>query len=261
MGRLGFARRRRYGLPNLEASPVFRRPAPPRHAPPISPLTRFRGIHAGERIVLVCNGPSLNRMDLAPLRREVVFGLNKLHLGLERFGFYPRYLAAVNDKVIAQSADALRAMTCVKFISDRSAHLLPAGPLTCHLHSTAITTPFCHDIAISVREGHTVTFVALQIARYMGAAEVVIVGLDHRFAVSGPPNAALHMAGPDPNHFSPAYFGGKDWDAPDLAGSEDAFRIARAVYEAEGRRILDATPGGACPVFEKVDARAVFGAN
>lgn len=237
------------------------RPAPPPLSSLTSPLTRFRGIHRGGRIVLVCNGPSLNRTDLAPLKHEVVFGLNKIHLGLERFGFYPRYVAAVNDKVIAQSAAALAAMTSVKFVSSRAAHLMPEGPLVCHLNSTAIRTPFCHDIAVAVREGHTVAFVALQIARYMGAAEVVILGLDHDFPVSGPPNAPLHMAGPDPNHFSPDYFGGKDWDAPDLAASESAFRIAREVYEAEGRRILDATPGGACPAFEKVEARAVFGAG
>jgi hypothetical protein len=222
-------------------------------------LSRFRDAHPGERIVIVCNGPSLNQTDLAPLAREVVFGLNKIHLGLDRFGFHPRYLAAVNDKVIAQEAGALAALSSVKFITDRAAPVLPAGPLTYHLNTTRIATPFCHDITLAVREGHTVTFVALQIARFMGAAEVVILGLDHRYTASGPPNAALHMAGDDPNHFDPRYFGGKDWDAPNLVKSEESFHLARAAYQAEGRRIIDATPGGACAVFEKADARAVFG--
>ena len=227
--------------------------------PDLSPLTRFRDAHRGERMVLVCNGPSLNRTDLSPLARETVFGLNKIHLGIERFGFWPRYLAAVNDKVLAQEAGTFRAMACVKFVTDRAAHLLPAGPFTYHLNSTRIETPFCHDIAVAVREGHTVTFVALQIARYMGVAELVIVGLDHRFAITGQPNEELRMTGDDPNHFDPRYFGGQAWDAPNMAQSEASFRIAREVYEAEGRRILDATPGGACPVFERVDAGSVFG--
>ncbi|SLN72252.1 hypothetical protein LOS8367_03690 [Limimaricola soesokkakensis] len=227
--------------------------------PDISPLARFENCHSGERIVLVCNGPSLNEMDLSPLRYETVFGLNKIHLGLRRFGFYPRYLAAVNDKVIAQEAPALRKMTAIKFITDRCRQLLPQDAFTFHINTTRIPEPFCHDIARSVREGHTVTFVALQIARYMGAAEVVIVGLDHRYTQSGAPNAPLRMEGPDPNHFSPDYFGGKEWDAPNLAQSEASYRCAREAYEREGRRIIDVTRGGACTIFEKARYEDIFG--
>jgi hypothetical protein len=228
-------------------------------SPLLPPLARFRDAHAGQRMVIVCNGPSLNRMDLTPLAHEVVIGLNKIHLGLDRFGFQPRYLVAVNDRVIAQEARALAALPCVKFITDRAAHILPADARTYHLNSTRIATPFCHDITVAVREGHTVTFAALQIARYMGAAEVVIVGLDHRYTQTGAPNAPLHMAGPDPNHFDPRYFGGQDWDAPNLAKSEESFAIARAAYESEGRRIIDATLDGGCAVFDKVPFADLFG--
>ena len=228
------------------------------HGLPLSPLSRFRDIHRGERIFIVCNGPSLNAMDLTPLRGQIVFGLNKIFLGLDRFGFYPRYMAVVNDKVVAQEARALRAMTSVKFVTDRAAHILPQGSLTYHMRTTQIPDPFCHDIARSVREGHTVTFVALQIAHYMGAAEVVIVGMDHRYAQSGPPNAELTMTGPDPNHFSDAYFGYQKWDAPNLAQSEASYRIAREVYAAGGRRIIDATVDGACDIFEKASLDDLF---
>jgi hypothetical protein len=91
----------------------------------------------------------------------------------------------------------------------------------------------------------------------MGAAEVVIIGLDHRFEAQGAPDALQRLEGPDPNHFSPEYFGNQDWNLPNLAESEAAFALARRAYEAEGRRILDATPGGACPVFEKADFAAL----
>lgn len=62
------------------------------------PLLRDR--HRGERCVIVANGPSLNRMALGFLRRESVIGMNKIFLGLPTFGFYPRYYAAVNPKVV-----------------------------------------------------------------------------------------------------------------------------------------------------------------
>lgn len=222
-------------------------------------LDRFAGLHKGARGVIVCNGPSLNAMDLGFLRGETVIGLNKIHLGLGRFGFYPRYLVAVNDKVIAQSAEAFAALTCVKFLSDRSAHLLPAGPFTYHLRTHGLEGDFYPDIRRGVREGGTVTHAALQIAYFMGFAEVVIIGMDHRFAPSGPPNSEQRMDGPDPNHFSPDYFRGQRWDAPDLEKSERSYAAARAAFEADGRRIIDATQGGACTVFEKGDVAALFG--
>lgn len=230
-------------------------------ANPASPLARFHDIHAGARVVIVCNGPSLNGMDLSFLRQEIVIGLNKIHLGLDRFGFYPSYLVAVNPKVVAQAAAELRAMTCIKFIGAQAAVAgnLPQDAFTCHIRTEGVTGPFCRDITDGVREGHTVTHAALQIARFMGAGEVVIIGMDHRFEMSGPANAPLRMRGADPNHFSPDYFRDSDWDAPNLAGSEASYRAALHVFQAENRRIVDATVGGACTVFPKRDYTEVFG--
>jgi hypothetical protein len=84
--------------------------------------------------------------------------------------------------------------------------------------------------------------------------------LDHRYTYTGQPNESHRLDGPDPNHFSPEYFSGQLWDNPDLAHSEEFYAIARKVFEADGRRIIDATVDGACTVFEKADYRALIGA-
>jgi hypothetical protein len=215
-------------------------------------LSRLKDRHAGQRLILVANGPSLNRMDLTLLRGEITLGLNKIFLGFSQFGFYPRYYVAVNEKVIQQSADRIRAMNCVKFIAARSAHLVPEDALTYHISTMSPPARFCTDVAQGVHEGWTVTYVALQIAYFMGFNSVIIVGLDHRYRYTGVPNEAGVLNGPDPNHFSPEYFGfGQTWDNPDLARAEESFHIARERFEAAGRRIFDATVGGACTVFEK----------
>lgn len=229
---------------------------PPATAPR---LARFRDLHRGQRGVIVCNGPSLNAMDLAFLRREVVIGLNKIHLGLVRFGFYPRHLVVVNPKVAEQSAAAIAAMTCMKFVGARAAVHLPEDAFTYHVPVLKPPVLFSADLTRGFREGGTVTHAALQVAFWMGFAEIVIVGMDHRFAYEGPPNAARRLEGPDPNHFDPGYFAGQVWDNPDLALSETAYAEARRVWEGAGRRILDATVDGACTVFEKADYRRVFG--
>lgn len=226
-------------------------------------MNRFsilHGRHEGERCVLVANGPSLNTMDLSFLRREVVIGTNKIYLGFQRFGFYPKYYVAVNPKVLKQSADYISGLNCVKFLSDRCADSIPEDGLTYHINTTRAPARFCRDISQGVHEGWTVTYAALQVARYLGFSEVVLIGMDHRYEYNGAPNQTQRLDGPDPNHFSPDYFGnGQHWDNPDLAHSEESYRIARAEFESEGRRILDATAGGACTIFEKADYKEIFG--
>lgn len=222
-------------------------------------LARFRDLHRGARAVLVCNGPSLNGMDLSPLRREIVIGLNKIHLGLDRFGFHPRYLVAVNPRVVEQASAALARLSAIRFIGARAAEHLAEDAFTHHVPVLEPPEVFSRDLTRGFREGGTVTHAALQVAYWMGFAEVIIIGMDHRFSFEGAPHEARFMAGPDPNHFSPHYFAGQTWDNPDLVLSEASYAEARRVFEADGRRILDATPGGACTVFEKADFRALIG--
>lgn len=224
-------------------------------------MNRFgllRNRHDGDQCILVANGPSLNRMDLSFLKRHTVIGMNKIFLGFHKFGFYPRYYVAVNRMVIEQSRSNISDLNCVKFISNRADNLLPEDALTYHINTTRPGMRFCHDISEGVNEGWTVTYAALQIAFYLGFARVIIIGMDHRFSYQGSPNEARQLDGPDPNHFSPDYFGnGQQWNNPDLAHSEESYAIARREYELAGRLIIDATVDGACTIFEKADYRSL----
>ena len=221
----------------------------------------LRNRHEGERVVLVANGPSLNRMDTAFLRRETTIGLNKIFLGFRRLRFYPRYYVSVNRKVIEQSASEIRAMKCVKLLGREACGGLIHEDALTYLISTANPRDrFYRDITRGVHEGWTVTYAALQAAYFLGFKEVVLIGMDHRYTYNGEPNEAQRLDGPDLNHFSEHYFGfGQQWDNPDLAHSEESYRIARSVYEQDGRRIIDATLDGACTIFEKADYRKLFG--
>lgn len=226
----------------------------------MSRIRLLQNRHAGQRCVLVANGPSLNGMKLDFLRSEIVIGLNKIHLGFRKFGFYPKYYVAVNGKVIEQSLTEIKAMNCVKFIGSQGAsEKLTEGPLTYLVNTTTPPARFCRDIAQGVHEGYTVTHAALQIAYYLGFSEVVLIGLDHRYQYTGQPNESRVLQGPDPNHFHENYFGyGQRWDNPDLAHSEESYALARREFELAGRRIVDATVGGACNIFEKADYRELF---
>lgn len=218
--------------------------------------------HKDERCILICNGPSLNETNFSLMRSEVCIGLNKIYLGLKKFGIYPKYYVAVNQHVLRQSEEEIKKLSCVKFLSNRCKDVFFDNSLTHIVDTERPYSRFCKDVSVGLHEGGTVTYAALQIAYYLGFKQVVIVGMDHRFEYRGEPNQTMIMQGDDPNHFSSEYFGGGQlWDNPDLVTSEDSYRLARKIYENDGREIIDATVNGGCEVFRKVALEKVLGIN
>jgi hypothetical protein len=225
-------------------------------------LRQWSGRHAGARCFVLGNGPSLARMDLLPLAGEITFGLNRIYLLFESLGFTPTYYACINELVLSQFGHEIRDLDMPKFLDWNSRSLFPrADPLINFVRiSSSVLDGFGSDLRKPVYSGGTVTYVALQIAFVMGFSEVVLIGVDHSFSSKGAPNAVVvREAGPDPNHFHPAYFPkGSKWQLPDLRRSEMAYALARRQFELAGRRILDATVGGHCPVFERVEFASLF---
>jgi len=217
-------------------------------------LPQFRDIHRGQRCVIVGNGPSLNKMDLSWLKREITFGMNRIFLGLDKFGFKPTYYVAVNPLVLEQSVDGIQALKCPKFLSINGLQWVGERD---DIHYLLSRPGFSFSIDVArdwIWEGHTVTYAAMQLAFYMGFEEVILIGVDHNFPTQGAANREVISGGEDPNHFHPDYFGkGMRWNLPDLERSERAYKIAKLIYEGDGRRIVDATAGGHLQVFQKVD--------
>lgn len=216
--------------------------------------------HRGERCVIIGNGSSLNHMDLSFLKREFCFGLNKIYLGFEKWDFTPTYYVAVNSLVIEQSVEQIYNIPCTKFISDRGIPYLQPRKDIIFIETSAYNDKeFSTDPTMGLREGNTVTYVALQLAYYMGFKTVILIGVDHSFIIDGLPHQEVIAEGEDPNHFHPNYFGkGQKWNLPDLAGSEKYYKIAYAHFWLDNRQIIDATLNGKCPVFPKMDYRDLF---
>lgn len=223
-------------------------------------IRHLKDRHKGERCILVCNGPSLNKMNLSFLRRHYSIGMNKIYLGFRKFNFYPKYYVSVNKKVLHQAASAIQQLNCVKFISRHHApDRLTDNALTYLIDTQTPKHRFCSDLEDGMHEGWTVTYAALQVAYFLGFKQVIIIGMDHHFTYQGQPNEATIMQGGDPNHFSDAYFGhGQTWDNPDIAHSEESYHIAKQIFEQDGREIIDATLDGHCNIFKKMDYRELL---
>ena len=101
----------------------------------------------------------------------------------------------------------------------------------------------------------------------MGFETVYLIGFDHNYTI---PKEAIRYnndlsilsTSDDVNHFSKDYFGkGKRWHDPMLDRMEKAYRKARKFFEADGRKVINATAGGKLEVFERRDYTSLFKAD
>ena len=179
----------------------------------------------------------------------VVLGRRLIFEG--RLGFDPTYHVAVNRLVVEQSALEIAAQPMPLFTTFRNASRLPRVKDVFLLHNV-VGPYFAKNVTAGVWEGATVTFVALQLAFYMGFSKVVLIGVDHNFEAKGPAHKEIVADGPDRDHFDPNYFSnGFRWQLPDLETSELGYAMARDAFAQEGREIVDATVGGRLTVFRK----------
>jgi hypothetical protein len=220
-------------------------------------MRAMHDLHAGRKAVILCNGPSLLRTDFSLLAGSgaFVFGLNKINLLFDKTSLRPDAIVAVNPFVIEQNAEFFNSTELPLFLDSLGLGRIKSRSSVTFLHSSSVIK-FARDCSVSICQGHTVTYVALQLAYHLGFTEVALVGCDHSFSQKGPANLAV-VAGPrDVDHFDPNYFpAGVKWQLPDLAQSEASYLMAREVFEASGRRIVNCTEGGNLDVYERASLK------
>jgi hypothetical protein len=214
-------------------------------------LLGWRDRFPGQKAVILCNGPSLLKSDLSRLDGVFTFGLNKINLLFDRSSFRPSCIVSVNELVLEQNADFFNSTEIPLFLDSLGMRHVRPRETVVYLNATRHRA-FARDCSIAVYQSNTVTFVALQLAFHMGFAEVALIGCDHNFATRGPANLAATSGERDESHFDPNYFaGGVKWHLPDLFESEVGYTMAKNVYEAFGRRVVNATVGGKLEIFPR----------
>jgi hypothetical protein len=222
-------------------------------------IKTLRNTHHGSRCFIIGNGPSLRKTDLAKLRNEYTFGLNRIYLLFPEMGFPTTYHVTVNKLVINQFGnEVIQQVPGKKFISYDARHWITPDKNTIFIYSR--NGPYFYkDISKGIWQGATVTYVAMQIAFYLGFQKVILIGVDHNFSTQGQPHKTVISDRNDTDHFDPNYFGkGVRWQLPDLDTSEMAYRLANMAFREENREIVDATIGGKLSIFPKVEYKTLF---
>jgi hypothetical protein len=172
----------------------------------------------------------------------------------DRKPFNLSYHVAVNSHVIKQSKREIIKLSCQSFLASVPALINSViSNNVFYLGGTKPNKSFFKDITQGINEGYTVTYVAMQLAYFMGFKNIYLIGVDHNFNQMGSPNETQKMEGNDPNHFDPNYFKGQEWQLADLEASEVSYVIANYYFSKDGRKIFDATLNGKLNVFDKID--------
>lgn len=229
-------------------------------------LRRFRNCHAGRRCFLVGNGPSLRAQDLSPMRGELVFVTNRFVLHPQHDLIAPTYFCASDAKFMRDNMTPLVAsllaekaakMTCFfphklkgilsrrgRFARQRSFYLRWNGKRIWRADAMSLDP----TEGIYVGESVILDF-CLPLAYYMGCREVYLVGCDTNYGLDRAPD------------YSQGYFYDVKENPPFLRSDHGtvwyshvcrSYEIAKRLFEADGRRIYNATAGGKLEVFPRV---------
>jgi len=205
-------------------------------------------------MLVVGNGPSLNRTPLDAFAGVPSIGMNKIDMIFGRTTWRPTLIVCVNTLVAQQHQDAFAASDIPVYLAWKTRWFLrPQNRRKVSFFNVGNSGAFSTDLEDAFGNSATVTYSALQLAYWMGADPVVLVGVDHSFKFTGPVATYQKREGADENHFDPNYFkSGTAWGTPDLDQSEVDYKNARKAFEADGRRVFDATVDGKLTIFDRI---------
>ncbi|MEZ8313922.1 6-hydroxymethylpterin diphosphokinase MptE-like protein [Vibrio splendidus] len=252
---------------SLYEEPIFWR------LPDAKKIEAFKNKYQGKRCFIIGNGPSLNDIDLTHLKDEYSFGVNSLFLKSRDVDFKPTFYVVEDSHVMMDNfkeIDSYEAefkffpINYKPFIKKRdSVSFFKMNEGFYRSESPNFCVPrFSTDASKVLYCGQSVTMINLQLAYYMGFSEVYLIGMDFSYVI--PDSAEMTEDGilsteDDPNHFHPDYFGaGKKWHDPHLDRVLNSYRMNKLIYEADGRRIYNATVGGKLELFERKDFYSLF---
>ena len=218
----------------------------------------LKNAYEGKRVVIMGNGPSINKTDLSLLKNEYTIGLNKVYLLFDRIDWRPTFISSYIGDVVEQCREAYLELGDIPtFIAHESREMIPpTDRKNMFYYGSHKRFTFSLDPVAEVCCGYTVTYVAMQLAFYLGFSKVLLIGVDHRFKYDGESDKWHVMSAPDPNHFCGKYFDkGQNWQAPNLKMAAAHYAFAGAVFERFDREIVDCTIDGALNTFRKADLK------
>lgn len=234
-------------------------------------LESLRDKYAGQPCFVIGNGPSLKAADLELIKDRLSIASNKIYLIFDQTTWRPNFLTCADPLVwpkirreLWQHIDCpviirrgyVRSWTEISrtyWFTDRGDEI-PRDPDT-------EPPAFSKDLMFGLYGGNTVTYENLQIAAYLGADPICLLGCDHYYEQ---PETAVNNSdvtvGQEQNHFIANYrVPGEIVKAAPIAAMTLSYQTAQKAAEEHGFTIYNCTRGGHLEVFPRKSLEDVLG--
>lgn len=215
-------------------------------------IRQFQDKHVEQkRCFIVGNGPSLAKMPMELLEKEVSFGMNRISLMFESTTWRPTYFVAVtaNIRRPAWKKDILqvpKAGITTFAWSNLRRHFKGIDNKNIHFIQVDQKESFSWDVSQRTTKFGTSLAVAVQLAAYMGFTDIILIGCDLGFTKKA-------------DHFHPSY------DTPHCLSAKnlnqvmtDSHRMMKRALNSKNIQIRNATPGGGLEVYDRVPFESLF---
>src|SRR5579872_1362810 len=240
----------------------------------------LKGRHRGARVFILCNGPSVGKQNIRPLKDELVISVSNGYLHPDYAEIAPKYhcvpqitygLITRTDVVawFREMHDRIGKATLI--LSETEEPLVREEGLFhgrdvryVHLRGLFSDLPpeTIPDLTATIPAVQSVPILALMLAMYMGGNRLYLLGTDHDHFRSGQYQY----------FYEPTVLRGKDMFVDEkgrlrggwfvefsaLAALWSQYRSVREIAHANGIEIFNATYGGELDEFPRVELEKVF---
>ena len=153
----------------------------------IKKIKNLHNKHKGQRCFIVATGPSINKTNFKLIKNEIMFGVNSLYKGFDKFDIDCDYYGVSDGHRWDTDSEGIMGVKGTVFLFYvaarhylRNKKKLKKEPLLVKGRgSILLSKDFPNDISKQVYvDGATVIIPCLQIAYYMGFQEVYLIGTD-----------------------------------------------------------------------------------
>lgn len=235
-------------------------------------LKKLKDAYYGERCFIVGNGPSLTPEDLDKIKGEYSFAANAIYRMFDKTDWRPTFYCVQDQNVLKNTEDDIFEtsksiehtfirMYSYKNVPEdfRKSERIKWVPIWFKVLPDE-KVPFTDKADRFVYDGATVTYMAMQLAAYMGFTEIYLIGVDHSFPFMKNMEGEVKVV--DTNIVAHFYETKDDNFGKDAAANKanshkvvtNAYKAAEKASRVSGKfRIFNATRGGKLEVYERVD--------
>lgn len=232
-------------------------------------LKAFKDIHKGGRCFVLGNGPSLSAQDLTLLAHsgEITFASNRIFNIFKDTSWRPTYYACEDPIIIRDIEEQINRVEAKEKFIPIDLHWYKGVNIENALYFNMVYQKqgwqneygFSPDIAKGVACRGTVTVTCMQLAAYMGFAEIYLIGVDHNYKVTLDKDGNTVVDHTVKDYFSSEYDKGIQNElVHNVAATTKSFMDVQRYCEQNGIKVYNATRGGKLEVFERADLDALL---